>query len=40
MTRARDLADAADKDFSGTVTVDNITIGGNISQDSGGYTAE
>ena len=35
MTRARDLADSADKDIVGTITVDGLTVAGNVSVDSG-----
>ena len=31
MTRARDLADSADKDIAGTLEVDGLTVGGNIA---------
>ena len=31
MTRARDLADSADKDISGTLTVDDLTASGDVS---------
>ena len=31
MSRARDLADSADKDFSGTVTVDNLVVDGDAT---------
>jgi len=31
MSRARDLADSADNDISGTLTVDDITLSGNIT---------
>jgi len=35
MSRARDLADSADKDFAGTVTVDNLVIDTNARFASG-----
>ena len=35
MTRARDLADGADKDITGTLTTDGLTVAGNVSVDSG-----
>ena len=35
MTRARDLADSADKDITGTLTLDGLTVAGNVSVDSG-----
>jgi len=38
MTRARDLADSADKDISGTLTVDAITASGTIAANS--YTGD
>ena len=35
MTRARDLADSADKDIAGTLTLDGLTVAGNVSVDGG-----
>ena len=35
MTRARDLADGADKDITGTLTTDGLTVAGNVSVDGG-----
>ena len=35
MSRARDLADSADKDIVGTLTVDGLTVAGNVSADGG-----
>ena len=35
MSRARDLADSADKDIVGTITVDGLTVAGNVSADGG-----
>ena len=35
MTRARDLADSADKDIAGTLTLDGLTVAGNVSADGG-----
>ena len=35
MTRARDLAEIATKDITGTVTVDGLVVAGNVSVDSG-----
>jgi len=31
MTRARDLANSADKDIAGTLTLDDLSVGGNIT---------
>ena len=39
MTRARDLADSADKDIVGTITVDGLTVAGNVSVDGGTLTS-
>jgi len=35
MSRARDLADSADKDVTGTLTTDGLTVAGNVSVDGG-----
>ena len=35
MTRARDLADSADKDIVGTLTLDGLDVAGNVSVDGG-----
>ena len=35
MTRARDLANIADGDITGTLTLDGLTVAGNVSVDSG-----
>ena len=35
MSRARDLADSADKDVAGTLTTDGLTVAGNVSVDGG-----
>jgi hypothetical protein len=35
MTRARDLADSADKDIAGTLTLDGLTVDGDIIQSGG-----
>ena len=35
MTRARDLADSADKDIAGTLTLDGLTVDGNVTFGTG-----
>jgi len=35
MSRARDLADSADKDIAGTLTLDGLDVAGNVSVDGG-----
>jgi hypothetical protein len=35
MTRARDLANIADGDITGTLTIDGLTVAGNVSVDGG-----
>jgi len=35
MSRARDLADSADKDIAGTLTLDGLDVAGNVSVDNG-----
>ena len=37
MTRARDLADSADKDIAGTLTLDGLTVDGGSIKLDGNY---